>query len=186
MWDGDVRWLLFAAAGLVAGVASGLLGIGGAAVATPALRFLSVSPRLAIGTTVPVILPTTLTAALAYGRAGLVDMGAATWTGAAGAFTAALGALATRHVSGHLLMLVSAGVLLVLGLRALSPGGAEERDAAPLRNRGALLALGAVAGFFSGLLGIGGGFVLVPAYIRFFRFPTKMALGTSLAVISLT
>jgi hypothetical protein len=181
-----VRWLLFAAAGLVAGMASGLLGIGGAAVATPALRFLSVSPRLAIGTTVPAILPTTLTAALTYGRAGLVDIGAATWTGVAGAFTAALGALATRHVSGHLLMLVSAGVLLVLGLRSLASESPEARDRPPRRNRGALLGLGAVAGFFSGLLGIGGGFLLVPAYIRFFRFPVKVALGTSLAVITLT
>jgi hypothetical protein len=181
-----VRWLLFAGAGLAAGFASGLLGIGGAAVATPALRFLSVSPRLAIGTTVPVILPTTLTAALTYGRAGFVDIWAAGWTGAAGALTTVLGALATRHVSGHLLMLVTAGVLLVLGVRALAPGRSEARDLPPRHNPGALLALGGVAGFFSGLLGIGGGFLLVPAYIRLFRLPVKVALGTSLAVITLT
>jgi hypothetical protein len=181
-----MRWLLFAGAGLVAGAASGLLGVGGAALATPALRFLGVSPRLAIGTTVPVILPTTLTAAVTYGRAGLVDLPSATWTAAAGAFTTAFGALATRHVSGHALMLLSAGILLVLGIRSLAPAPVDEGDRLIRPSRGGLLALGAVAGFFSGLLGIGGGFLLVPAYIRFFDFPVKLALGTSLTVITLT
>ncbi|MGH2690468.1 MAG: sulfite exporter TauE/SafE family protein, partial [Actinomycetota bacterium] len=117
---------------------------------------------------------------------GLVDVWAAAWTGAAGALTTALGALATRHVSGHLVMLVTAVILLVLGVRALAPEDPGAGDVQPRRTRGALLALGGVAGFFSGLLGIGGGFLLVPAYIHFFHFPVKVALGTSLAVITLT
>jgi uncharacterized protein len=182
-----VRWLLFAGAGLLAGAASGMLGIGGAALSTPLLRFLALSPRLAIGTTVPAILPSTLTAAYTYSRADLVDVPAAVWTAAAGAVAAPAGALATRHTSGHGLMLVLAAVLLALGVQSLQPGTRAEQTAEPpRRNPALLLALGAVAGFFSGLLGIGGGFVLVPVYIRGFGFPVKLALGTSLAVIALT
>jgi uncharacterized membrane protein YfcA len=182
-----VRWVLFAGAGLVAGAASGMLGIGGAALSTPLLRFLGVSPHLAIGTTVPVILPSTLTAAYTFRRADLVDARVAVWTAAAGAVAAPAGALATRHTSGHGLMLVLAGILLALGIQSLSPGTAAEQTAEPPRRDPVLLlALGAVAGFFSGLLGIGGGFLLVPVYIRGLRFPVKRALGTSLAVITLT
>lgn len=178
--------LAFVVAGILAGAFSGLLGVGGAALATPLVRFLGLSPYLAIGTTVPVILPTTATGAWTYLRAGLVDMRAAAWTAASGAVAAVAGALTTRRVDGHSLMLATAGVLFVLGLRTLIGRPTGDRPAEPRPSPGPLLALGAVAGFVSGLLGIGGGFLLVPVFIRVFQFPVKLALGTSLAAITLT
>jgi uncharacterized membrane protein YfcA len=47
------------------------------------------------------------------------------------------------------------------------------------------LAIGLVAGVLSGLFGVGGGVLIVPALIFLARLPTKMALGTSLASIAL-
>jgi uncharacterized membrane protein YfcA len=47
------------------------------------------------------------------------------------------------------------------------------------------LGIGLVAGVFAGLFGVGGGVLIVPALIFLARFPTKMALGTSLAAIAL-
>lgn len=48
-----------------------------------------------------------------------------------------------------------------------------------------MLALGLVAGVFSGMFGIGGGLIIVPALVVIFGFDTKTAVGTSLFVILL-
>jgi len=50
----------------------------------------------------------------------------------------------------------------------------------------ALVILGSIAGFFSGLLGIGGGFMIVPLFIIGMRLPVKIAVGTSLFMILMT
>lgn len=176
--------LAFLAAGLAAGIFSGSLGVGGALLATPLIRFLGVSPYLAVGTTVPVLLPTTLTGAITYGRAGLLDRRAAGWIALGGAAGAVAGAFTTRQIPGHVLMLATAAVLVVLAARLL-PGSSTEPTRVPRHAAAGLAALGLVTGFFSGLLGIGGGFLIVPALIRLFGFPTKTALGTSLAAITI-
>ena len=182
-----MRYVAFALAGFAAGVFSGSLGLGGALIATPFIRFLGVSPYLAIGTTVPVLLPTTLAGALTYQRSGLVDLRIAGWTALGGAVGAVVGALATHRVNGHLLMLVTAAVLAALSIR-MFPRRSEQGEAVPQKPPSALVTagFGALAGFFSGLLGIGGGFLMVPIFIRFFGLPVKTALGTSLAVITVT
>lgn len=181
MW----RTIAFVVAGLAAGVFSGSLGLGGALLATPFIRFLGVSPYLAIGTTVPVLFPTTLTGAWTYHRSGLVDLRAAGWTSLGGIVGAAFGALTTRQINGHLLMLLTAAILIVLSVR-MFPGRRDEEESAPKPAPQALafVGLGAAAGFFSGLLGIGGGFLIVPVFIRIFGMPVKTALGTSLSVIT--
>lgn len=181
-----MRSIAFVASGLAAGFFSGSLGVGGALLATPLIRFLGLSPYLAVGTTVPVLFPTTVTGAYTYRRAGMLDWRIAGLTALGGIGGAVGGALTTRHVNGHLLMLITAGVLLALSLRMLPESGEKTEAAEPRRSGAGLFLLGAGAGFFSGLLGIGGGFVMVPAFIRIFGIPIKTALGTSLAVISIT
>lgn len=177
--------LFFTAAGVATGLFSGSLGVGGALIATPLIRFLGVAPYLAVGTTVPVMLPTTLTGALTYRREGLVDARVALLTAGPAAVAAIAGAASTRAINGHVLMLMTAAILIVLAIRML-PGNdpAIDVDRPPPPALG-LAGLGVVAGFMSGLLGIGGGFLMVPAYIKLFGLPTKKALGTSLAVITL-
>jgi uncharacterized membrane protein YfcA len=180
--------LAFVLAGFVSGVFSGGLGVGGAAVATPLVRMLGLSPYLAVGTPVPMILPSTITGSTTYLRAGLVDRKAALWTAPAAAMAAFGGALTTRTIDGTLLMLGCAAVLLVLSIRLLPrfDRSQEGEAAGTVANPLGFVGLGAVTGFVSGLLGVGGGFVMVPIFIKLFRMPTKHALGTSLAVIALT
>lgn len=177
----------FVLAGTASGVFSGALGIGGAAVATPLVRLLGMSPYLAVGTPVPMILPSTITGAITYLRAGLVDRRAVLWTAPGAALAALGGAMTTRLIDGSALMLISAAVLLVLAIRVL-PDRQNDLHApgTPERGAAAFLVLGAATGFASGLLGVGGGFLMVPVFIRMFGMPTKVALGTSLAVIVLT
>ena len=186
----------FVTAGLAAGIFSGSLGVGGALLATPLIRFMGVTPYLAIGTTVPVLLPTTLTGAWTYARSGLVDVRTASWTALGGSAGAVAGALLTRSINGHALMLFTAATMFFLAFRLLpkaatGPSSTESGsvDAASVLKRhhpAAIIAVGLLAGFFSGLLGIGGGFLMVPAFVRLFNLPIKTALGTSLAVITLT
>ncbi|MGH2733365.1 MAG: sulfite exporter TauE/SafE family protein [Actinomycetota bacterium] len=179
-----MRTLDFILAGIAAGAFSGALGLGGALVATPLLRFLGVPPYLALGTTVPAMLPTTLTGAWTYHRQGLVDTRSVSRTGAPAGAGAVAGAFLTRQVNGHVLMFMTAGLLFFLALRSLPAREKPKVLPSPRRSTGPLFALGLAAGFLAGLLGIGGGFLLVPAFIRLLRFPTKLALGTSLAVIA--
>jgi uncharacterized membrane protein YfcA len=61
------------------------------------------------------------------------------------------------------------------------PAASAGEDAAWL----VLVAIGLVAGLFSGLLGIGGGLLMVPAFATFLRLPLKETLGTSLACVGI-
>lgn len=180
--------LLFVAAGAASGFFSGALGVGGASLATPLVRFLGVDPFLAIGSTVPAILPSTLTGAYTYAKAGLVDRRSVLWTSLGGCAATIAGAYATRAIpgEGHLLMIVTAAVLLFLSLRVIPGRGHVEPESVPHTPAWGLAAVGATAGFFSGLLGIGGGFLMVPLFLRWMKMPTKVALGTSLASITIT
>jgi len=180
-----VKVAVFILTGLVAGIFSGAMGIGGAIVATPLLRLVGLSPYLAIGTTVPAILPGALTGAWTYSRAKFVNLRAVFAIGVPGAVFAFLGARSTRAVDGHLLMIMTAMVLLALAVRLprdSDEGGQGELDVNSLPG---FALLGVAAGSLSGLLGIGGGSLIVPILARAFSFPIKLALGTSLAAIAL-
>jgi uncharacterized protein len=183
-----VQTLGFLISGLAAGVFSGALGVGGASVATPLIRLLGVNAYQAIGSTVPMIIPGSATGAWTYFKAGFIDWRATTWTSLSDAVAAFAGARSTRLFEGSYLMIATAAVIFFLGVR-LFPERPDEQDEASEPPRGSaagFTVLGVVAGYLSGLLGVGGGFLIVPAFIKFFRLPTKVALGTSLSVIAVT
>ena len=180
--------ILFILAGAASGFFSGALGVGGASLATPLIRFLGVSPFLAIGSTVPALLPSTITGALTYAKAGFVDRRSTAYTAAGGVAATVAGAYTTRVVpgEGHLLMIITSIVLFFLAMRVIPSKGVAEPTVVQRSPAITLLAIGAATGFFSGLLGIGGGFMMVPLFLRALHMPTKVALGTSLAVITIT
>jgi hypothetical protein len=188
-----VTWPLAVAIGVVSGTLSGMFGIGGALITTPAIRLLLGQPELiAVGTPLPVIVPSAVAGALAYARKGLVDVRTGLVVGAAGGLFAVVGARATTLVGGSAVMVITAAIIcwtavdtLHLAFRAKRP---EDERAAHAERAGSwlwLAGLGAVAGLYSGFLGLGGGFIVVPALLRYFAFPPKRAVGTSLVVVSL-
>ena len=172
------------AIGLVAGVLSGLFGVGGGIVMTPGFDwFLPISQIAALETPLPVIFPTSLMGALTYGKAGELDVHAAAWIAPAGLVGAIAGALLTQVVDTRVLLLVTAAILGYQSVSILR--GTAERSAATERAaRPAVLAgIGLTAGFASGLLGIGGGIVIVPILNGWLGMPLKKTLGTSLLTI---
>lgn len=171
--------------GFVAGIGSGLFGVGGGVVTTPAVNILLGGTAIqAVATPLPVIFPTSLVGAWTYHRAGEVSLRAAGWGTVTGIPGAILGAYATNFVNAHLLLFVTALLLAWTAaqvIRGRKPHVAWERGKTPAWK---YAAVGLVAGFASGLLGLGGGIVMVPAFTVLLGMPLKRALGTSLVTIA--
>jgi uncharacterized protein len=173
------------AAGFVSGVLSGLFGVGGGIVMTPAIQLLlGVSPIVALATPLPAIFPTAATGAYTYRRAGEADLRAAMWMAVPGIAGAVGGAALTDVIQTDLLLVVTALLLAWQAIGILQ--GGRRRDAvhpAHPPTRAAYAAIGLAAGVISGLLGIGGGLIMVPLMVGFLGVPLKRALGTSLVAI---
>jgi uncharacterized membrane protein YfcA len=179
-----VRALVAASIGFGSGVASGAFGIGGALLSTPGIRVLLNTPAIvAVGTTLPVIIPTAVTGLRTYVRNGFVDTRLAAWAATGGLVCSVGGALLTGIIPGEILLVATAVVIFYLAVRML-PTAAPATAPHPHPGVPAALAVGGLSGFASGLLGVGGGFVLVPLFTVTFGLPLKTALGTSLAVVA--
>jgi uncharacterized protein len=186
------RDALTAALGAATGVLSGAFGVGGAIVSQPGIRALGVAPLVAVGTTLPSIVPSAVSGALRYRREGMIDRRAVALTVPVGLATAVVGALLSDVVpgDGHLLMVATAGLLALTAVRigrsALEPA-TTPAPATPAgrRHRGAFIITGAAAGLLSGLLGIGGGVVMVPGFTQLAGMALKRAIATSLVCVGL-
>jgi hypothetical protein len=191
--------------GFASGVLSGMFGVGGAVLTTPGVRVLGATPIESVGSTIPAILPGALSGAWRYSRSHMVDWSVALPSGVLGAGFAVFGAEVSDHVNGHYLMLLTAAMLLWSGLtnvRARTPapekvpvpvGGAADAEGLELHEPpatrkprfGAVAVIGAAAGMLAGLLGVGGGVLLVPAYTGLLRMPAKRAVATSLVAVAI-
>jgi len=173
------------AVGFGAGVLSGLFGVGGGIVTTPAVNtILGGTAIQAIATPLPVILPTSLVGSYTYAKAGEVSFRAARWAAIPGVGGAIAGALLTEVVNAHLLLLITAGLIAITAVQVVV--GRPPRTPWVLGETPGwkYAAIGLLAGFVSGLLGVGGGIILVPAFTIWIGMPLRRALGTSLLVIA--
>ncbi|MFI2635985.1 sulfite exporter TauE/SafE family protein [Streptomyces collinus] len=171
-------------AGGVVGLALGALGGGGSVLAVPALIYLlGFTPAAASTAALLIVLATSLTALYGHARARNVRWRAGALFAAAGLLpAAAAGALAAR-LPQPLLTAAFAAVAAVAAVRMLRPVQdvpAGPRGSRPARAAGAGAGLGAL----TGLLGVGGGFLAVPALVTVLAFEMQAAIGTSLLVIS--
>jgi uncharacterized membrane protein YfcA len=184
--------LVAAVIGFAAGYLSGQFGIGGGLVTTPAIRLILGRPELiAVGTPLPVIIPTAVAGAISYYRSGLVDLRVGMTVGLVGGALSIPAAWATSLVGGDVVLLVTALLICWMAIDmtvlAFRPERTAEQRAAHAERAGSvlwLLLLGVATGAYSGFLGLGGGFVVVPVLMRWFGFPAKRAFGTSLVAVS--
>ena len=123
-------YLLTFLVGVGAGVLSALLGVGGAVVTTPAIRVLGATPILAVGSTVPAILPAAISGTWRYAKAGLVDWRAALGLGISGAVFAIGGAMTSSLIDGRILMLLTAFLMFWSGISVVR-GGRGSADPSP-------------------------------------------------------
>ena len=170
--------------GAGAGLLSGLFGIGGGIVIVPALlTMLSMERRLAHGTSLAATVPVALASLATYSVGGNVDWPVAVCL--------AVGAICGTIVGTHLLQIIPKKpltiifivVILLTAVRLLVSSEAVGREQLTMLGGVALIAIGFVTGTLSGLLGIGGCVVMVPALVVLFSMPPVLAKGTSVAVI---
>lgn len=188
--------------GLVAGVMSGLFGIGGGALIVPVLIiFFGFTQIAANGTSLAaLLLPVGIFAVIEYRRAGklwilpaagvAVGLTLGAWLGAGialdlpadtlrGAYGVFLVAMAWRYIAPRKWLEERRGTA-----PEPAPEVEYDRDARPQGVVfGITLAIGLIAGVFSGLFGIGGGVIIVPALLLILHFDFKLATGTSLGAL---
>jgi uncharacterized protein len=160
---GDV--VLGVGIGFEAGILSGLFGVGGGIITTPAIQeILGGAPYVAVGTPLPVIIPTAIAGGATYARAGEVSWRAIRYAAVPGVAGAVVGAWATELVDPHWLLLITA---VLIGWQAVRVGFGGEYAVRPRGSTPgwAYAVLGGVTGLVSGLLGLGGGIVAVPGTI---------------------
>ena len=189
---GPLRDVLTLLAGVGTGMLSAAFGVGGAVVSTPAIRALGAPALIAVGTTLPSILPSAISGSLRYHREGLIDRRVVKWTVPFGIAASVAGSLLSRVVpgEGHFLMLLTAALLGFTAWRMARPP--SQGDVSPAESvelvapsAGLLVGIGIVAGLMSGLLGVGGGIVMVPAFTELAKLPIKVVIASSLACVGM-
>ncbi|QDU90332.1 Sulfite exporter TauE/SafE [Pirellulimonas nuda] len=194
--------------GGIVGFSLGLTGGGGAILAVPLLVYgLSVDPRQAVGVSLAAVGITSAVGFLGRWRAGQVEVGTGLLFAGAGMLGAPVGSWLSSQIPEPLLLTLFALLMLAVAVRMwrqsaptrlapanVTPAGAARtacgRDAAGnlrLNSPCAMLlgAVGVLTGVLSGLFGVGGGFVIVPALVVFSGMAIHRAVATSLMVITL-
>lgn len=166
------------------GLSLGALGGGGAVLTLPIFVFVADIPaQQAVAMSMVVVGGTSLLGTTMHWRKGNFNAKAALLfaiTGMAGAFG---GSFLTQLVSPRVLLGFFAALMLVTGL-AMVWQRSERQEQRQCRFW-LCLAVGAGVGVLTGFLGVGGGFLIVPALVLLAGIETKAAVGTSLAVIAL-
>ena len=176
-----------ALAGLI-GLSLGLLGGGGSILTVPVLVYvLGFAAKPAIAMSLPVVGITSLVGAGIHWRLGNVRVPTALTFGVVAMAGAFAGARLAAFVSGAAqlallaVVMLAAGVFMLRGTRTRSDASGPE--APPSLAMLVPIALG--VGVLTGLVGIGGGFLVVPALVLLARVPMHQAVGTSLLVIAM-
>ncbi|GAA2527973.1 sulfite exporter TauE/SafE family protein [Pilimelia columellifera] len=185
-------WILLL--GAIIGVVLGGMGGGGATLTVPALVYLAGQDAQDATTGSLIIVGVTaLAAVVGHARAGAVRWRIGAQFALAGIGGAVLGSALNQLASTRFLILSCAALLLVSGAlmlrHARRPGPVGVGDTATAKRAGAgavgrVAGAGVAVGFLTGFLGVGGGFVIVPALVLAVGLPMNAAVGTSLLIIA--
>ncbi|NDJ86526.1 MAG: sulfite exporter TauE/SafE family protein [Chloroflexi bacterium] len=207
-------WLGLLVVGLIAGVASGMFGIGGGVIIVPALTvFLGFETVEAISTSLAaLLLPVGIFAVIAYHQAALLELRASAFIAFGLLATSWFGAEITLSLPVDTLRRIYGAFLLYISWRFVEPRKlyaawqarrvlqvdepspleqateatpSDEKITAPDVPWYVILLVGLIAGVASGMFGIGGGAVIVPALVAILRYDQKLAVGTSLGALLL-
>lgn len=179
----------YALAALI-GLSLGVMGGGGSILTVPIFVYvLGFDPKLAIAMSLPVVGGTSLIGAASHWKAGNVNLKTASLFGVIAMAGAYVGARLAIFLSGHLQLALLALVMLAAAVSMLRSARSDARRGDPPAERamalGLLVPVALAVGLLTGIVGIGGGFLVVPALVVLARVPMKQAVGTSLLVIAM-
>ncbi len=172
--------------GFIAGYLGGIIGTGGCVLMLPMLVFLMKYPvAQAIGTTVLAVVWTATFGAVSHGKLGNIDYETSAVVLAAGAIGALAGSVIFAAIMGYarVLELILGAAFLYAAVRMIYEGikriPGSEADHIP-GSASAKAAIGFFIGVLTGILGLGGGYALVPSFIYLLDAPVHLAVGTSM------
>jgi len=177
------------AAGVLAGLAGGLFGVGGGIILVPTLTgWFGLTQHEAHGTSLAVIAATALPATIVYALRGQVDVPTALMVALGSLVTARLGARAATRLSGRALKWAFAVFIALVAIRLFwkVPTPAAHAGLPGIGGLAFDLLVGGATGFVAGFMGVGGGVIAVPAFTLGLGMSQHVAQGTSLAVILVT
>lgn len=180
------------AAGSAIGLVLALVGGGGSILAVPLLVYLVgvSSPHAAIGTAAVAVALNAASSLIGHARNGNVKWPCAVTFAIAGVLGAALGAEAGKAMDGQRLLALFGALMVLVGLSMLRPRQTADNPDVRLERSTAsvllprLIPTGFGVGLLAGFFGIGGGFLIVPGLVAATRMPLRIAVGTSLVVVT--
>ena len=168
------------------GLSLGLIGGGGSILTVPILvYFLGVEPHEAVGMSLAVVGATSLLGSYLHYRRGNLDVRGGLLFGGAGTVGAFLGSPVTRLFSPMALLLIFGLLMFVVAVSMLWRKQHESDETVHKPHLVLAIVAGFGVGFLTGFLGVGGGFLVVPALVFLAGMTMKKAVGTSLFVIFL-
>ena len=172
------------------GLSLGFIGGGGSIITIPVLVYvLGVEAREAVGMSLAVVGATSLVGSFLHYRRGTMRLKTGLIFGAAGIVGALIGSPLTRLLSTSALMMTFAALMLVIAVlmlrRKSNADDVEVESVEQILSVWKALSAGFGVGILTGFLGVGGGFLIVPALVMFGGLGMKDAIGTSLFVIFL-
>lgn len=168
------------------GVSLGFFGGGGSILTVPLLVYVfALEPKQAIASSLLIVAAASVSGAIQHWRLGNVELRTALTFGAAGMAGAHLGGRASAYLDGTLLLVLFAAMMVITALAMWRGRRVPKAAVVGQRSLAPLLAQGFGVGLFTGLVGAGGGFLIVPALALWAGLPLPAAVGTSLVVIVL-
>lgn len=180
--------------GSLVGFSLGLVGGGGSILTVPLLAYvIGQSVSVAIGTSLAIVGLNALAGFLGYWRQRRVHLQTGLIFGAAGTVGAFLGAWLGHFLPAREMLFLFSVLMIVAAIAMLCRAGrkpsieavdaSEEQYA--VQDWGKVLLAGAGVGVLTGLFGVGGGFLIVPALVIVLGIPMRLAVGTSLLIIAI-
>jgi len=170
---------------LFIGLSLGLLGSGGSILTVPVLVYVvGQDPKVAIAGSLMIVGIISVFSALPYARQGLVKWRTVFIFGVPGMLGAFMGAWGAHYVSNAMQMLIFAALLLSAAYLMFRPVKLDAEGSTQPRAIYKIALDGLAVGGVTGLVGVGGGFLIIPALVLLGGLSMRLAVGTSLVIIA--
>lgn len=177
--------------GSIGGFLSGFLGIGGGVILLPLMVYLGQIPiKEATAISMWFVIFASISGIIAHKKLGNIDLGIGLWLGSGSVVGAVIGTRFAGTLSDKTLQVIFIGTVFAAAIMLLVPSGEDDLEVDPTTegrpSKLWALTIGLAKGILTGILGIGGGFIVVPLMICVLHIKTIKAVGTSLVVTFLS
>lgn len=177
--------------GLIGGFFSGLLGIGGGIIMVPLLLYIPslmgigvISMKTAAGITMVQSLAGSFSGLLVHKKNKFIHRSLVAYMGIASIVGSLIGSISSKYLNGEIMLQLFAGMALIATMMMLIPS--TKNDEFTIEdvnfNKTVAFIIALVVGILGGIVGQGGAFILIPMMLYIIKIPTRVALGSSVAI----